>query len=74
MRKKRLTFLQRIGVALVGAGAFLFIGSVDPYSDGLLNSVDFLVRTAQAGFLITGGWILYRWQLTERRDWNGRKR
>lgn len=66
MRKKRLTFLQRIGVALVGAGVLLVICSVDPYSNGFLNVKELLVRIVQAGLLIEGGRILYRPWPTQR--------
>lgn len=69
MKKKKLSILQQIGVALVGAGALLVICSVDPYSNGLLNNVDLLVRTAQAGILIAGGRILYRPWPTREDDW-----
>lgn len=69
MKKRMLNVLQSVGLALILGGAGIIICSVDPYSNDLLNSIDLLVRAAQAGILVASGWVLYRpWKVEEDDD------
>ena len=66
---RRYNILQRVGIAMMLAGAGLWVLSVDPYAAGYIGTAEFLARTTWGLMLGASGWLLWRpWTYEHRRE------
>ena len=62
VRRRKMTVMRRVGVALMLAAVMLLVLSEDPYLYGVITTGGLLVRFGWAIILWFAGMNLYRWE------------